>query len=80
MLTVEGWRPGTRRVRAKVSLEPLLRPRVNCSLPRTLFDAAISVSFVKGAMYNLDWLVDQLIDVLFSVYCKTQHFSPIHDS
>ena len=70
VLTVKWWRPRTRRVRAKVSLEPLLRPRVNCSLLRALFDGYISVSYVKGAMYNLRWLVDQFIDLLFSVYCK----------
>ena len=48
-------------VKAKVSLEPLVRPRVNCSWPITLFDASISVSFVKGEMCSLGWLVDWMI-------------------
>ena len=65
MLTIKGWKITTKDQTAdktsegyKVSLESLLRPRVNCSLPITLFGTSISVSFVKGIMYNLGWLVN----------------------
>ena len=65
MLKVKGWKITTKDQTSdktsegyKVSLEPLLRPRVNCSLPITLFVESISVSFIKGTMYNLGWLVD----------------------